>query len=121
MLPTNRQLSGRQKIQHPQGLLGARAKGEPGPGPARRPARTLGQGASALRLRARKVAKLVERLRTVAPWIEGSDLPCARSWAELEILGAACFRELVEKGVLNSEGQRHGCSPNTGSSGTVEI
>jgi hypothetical protein len=63
------------------------------------------KGSSALRLRARKVAKLVERLRAVAPWIEGSGLPCARSWAECEIFGAAVFRKLAVNGVLNARGE----------------
>jgi len=52
---------------------------------------------------ARKVQKLVERLRNAAPWIEGTDLPTARSWAELEIIGASVFCELAEHGALNND------------------
>jgi hypothetical protein len=44
-------------------------------------------------------------VRVLCPWIEGSDLPCVRSWAELEILGVTVFRELVENGVLTCDGE----------------
>lgn len=61
------------------------------------------RGESALKLRSRKVRKLVDKARVVCPWIEGSDLPCVHSWAELEILGVTVFRELVQHGVLTPE------------------
>jgi hypothetical protein len=61
------------------------------------------RGESALKLRSRKVRKLVDKARVVCPWIEGSDLPCVRSWAELEILGVSVFRELVQNGVLTPD------------------
>lgn len=58
-----------------------------------------------LRLRHRKVRRLVEKMLAVMPWIERSDIPCARAWAELEILGANVFAELMANGVSNSEGE----------------
>ncbi|MGA7869775.1 MAG: hypothetical protein WCA22_02650 [Candidatus Binatus sp.] len=39
------------------------------------------------------------------PWLEPSDIPAARAWAEFEILGASIFAELVVNGVTNSEGE----------------
>lgn len=44
-------------------------------------------------------------MRTLMPWIDLSDIPCARAWAELEILGANIFAELIANGVTNSEGE----------------
>jgi hypothetical protein len=66
------------------------------------------KGANALRLRTKQVKSLLDRVRAVCPWIEGSDLPTARSWCELEILGAVVFRELYMGGVLgeNNEPRR---------------
>lgn len=58
-----------------------------------------------IRLRSRKVQRLVERLRTVMPWLEQSDLPACRAWAELEILSTTVFAELHRNGILNTEGE----------------
>ncbi len=44
-------------------------------------------------------------MHTVMPWLERSDIPCARTWAELEILGANVFAELMATGLTNSEGE----------------
>ena len=44
-------------------------------------------------------------MRIVMPWLEPSDIPCARTWAELEILGANVFTELMATGVTNTEGE----------------
>src|ERR1700674_4971992 len=53
-----------------------------------------------LKLRSRKVQRLVQHLRKVLPWLEPADTPAARGWAELEILSASVFAELVTGGVL---------------------
>jgi len=48
----------------------------------------------ALEVRGRKVARLMRRLRVVAPWIEPSDESTARAYCELEIMGAQIFAAL---------------------------
>jgi len=53
---------------------------------------------SALEIRGRKVARLMRRLRVVAPWLEPSDESTARAYCELEILSAAIFARLSETG-----------------------
>jgi len=53
---------------------------------------------SALEVRARKIARLMRRLRVVAPWLEPSDESTARAYCELEILSAAIFARLSETG-----------------------
>jgi hypothetical protein len=63
------------------------------------------KAANGIRLRSRKVQRLVERLRGVMSWLEQSDLPAARAWAELEILATTVFAELHRNGPLNSEGE----------------
>ena len=58
-----------------------------------------------MRIRHRKVRRLVEKMRTAMPWLETSDLPACRAWAELEILGANAFSELLTMGLLNAKGE----------------
>jgi phage terminase small subunit len=53
---------------------------------------------SALAIRGRKVARLMRRLRDVAPWLEPSDESTARAYCELEILSAAIFARLSQTG-----------------------
>jgi len=76
-------------------------------GQRRRHARTglYVKSASGMRVRDRRVRRLVERMRTEMPWLEASDLPACRAWAELEILGAHAFSELLGAGLLNGEGE----------------
>jgi phage terminase small subunit len=52
----------------------------------------------ALEIRGRKVARLMRRLRVVAPWIEPSDESTARAYCELEIMGAQIFAALSKMG-----------------------
>jgi hypothetical protein len=78
--------------------------------PVRRPRRHGATGLyvkapSAMRVRHRKVRRLVEKMRAAMPWLENGDLPACRAWAELEILGANAFSELVTRGLLNAEGE----------------
>jgi hypothetical protein len=63
------------------------------------------RAASGIRVRHRRVRRLVEKMRAGMPWLEPSDLPACRAWAELEILGAHAFSELVGAGLLNGEGE----------------
>lgn len=74
-------------------------------GQSRRHARTglYAKGANVLGIRHRKVRRLVEKMRAQMPWLESSDLPACRAWAELEILGACAFSELMGAGLLNAE------------------
>ncbi len=77
---------------------------------ARQPRRHGGTGlyvkaVSGMRVRHRKVRRLVEKMRAEMPWLESSDLPACRAWAELGILGACAFNELVDGGLLNAEGE----------------
>ncbi len=53
---------------------------------------------SALQIRGRKVARLVRRLRIVAPWLEPSDESTMRAYCELEILSASIFASLATTG-----------------------
>jgi phage terminase small subunit len=52
----------------------------------------------ALEIRARKVARLMRRLRIVAPWLEPSDESTAKAYCELEIMGAQIFAALSKMG-----------------------
>lgn len=63
------------------------------------------RSSSALAIRARKVRRLVERLRVTMPWLEPSDLPACRAWAELEVLSASAFAALTTDGLTNAEGE----------------
>ncbi len=62
---------------------------------------------SALEVRGRKVARLMRRLRVVAPWLEPSDESTARAYCELEILSASIFAKLVTTGTtkLTADGK----------------
>jgi hypothetical protein len=53
---------------------------------------------SALRDRCRKTQSLVRKARHVMSWLDKSDLPTLRAWAELEILGATAFSDLANNG-----------------------
>ena len=53
-----------------------------------------------LRLRSRRVRRLVRKMQLVMPWLQPSDEPTARAWAELEILGSRMFVELDTAGFL---------------------
>jgi len=56
-----------------------------------------------LRLRNRRVRRLVEKMRNSMHWLEPGDIPAARAWAELEILGANVFAELAANGITNTQ------------------
>ena len=62
---------------------------------------------SALEIRGRKVARLMRRLRVVAPWLEPSHESTARAFCELEILSASIFARLTETGTtrLTADGK----------------
>jgi len=37
-------------------------------------------------------------------WLTEADKPAARGWAELEIIGAACFSDLIGRGIAGEDG-----------------
>jgi len=37
-------------------------------------------------------------------WLTEADRPAARAWAELEVIGAACFGDLMERGIAGEDG-----------------
>ncbi len=55
-----------------------------------------------LRLRYRRVRRLVRKMFNNMPWLQESDEPSARAWAELEILGSRMFAELETAGFLST-------------------
>lgn len=58
-----------------------------------------------LKLRDKKVERLARKMRAVMPWLEPSDMPAARAWAELEYLAGQVYAALRGLGVLNREGE----------------
>jgi hypothetical protein len=44
-------------------------------------------------------------MRAVMPWLDPSDEPTCRVWAELEILGAGMFVELTANGIVTEKGE----------------
>jgi hypothetical protein len=62
------------------------------------------KGSNGLRLRDQRVRKLVQRMRSAMLWLEDSDLPVCRAWAELEVLSSRVYAELRDHGTINSAG-----------------
>lgn len=58
-----------------------------------------------LRRRDARVRLLVRKMRVAMPWLEDSDFPACRGWAELEILTRTVFADLQLKGVFNKQGE----------------
>lgn len=91
-------------------MKGLREPGKESLDPARRTRRHAPTGlyikaGNGLKLRHRRVRRVVEKMTINMPWLEPGDMPAARAWAELEILGATVFAELVTNGVTNHEGE----------------
>ena len=57
-----------------------------------------------VKLRDETTRRLVRKMRVAMPWLEDSDLPVCRSWAELEVLGSRVYAELRNRGVIGAEG-----------------
>jgi hypothetical protein len=57
----------------------------------------------AVKRRTRGVVALMQRMRTIAPWLQDSDLPVLRGFAELEYLARRVFTLLREEGLLNDK------------------
>src|SRR5690242_20687525 len=58
-----------------------------------------------LKLRDRKVQALVRRMRNSLPYLEDSDLPVCRVFAQFEILGDQLYAQLRDRGIFNAEGE----------------
>jgi hypothetical protein len=58
-----------------------------------------------LRLRDRKVQRLVRAMRVAMPWLQESDIPACRSWAQLEILSDQAFIILRTIGITTHGGE----------------
>jgi hypothetical protein len=57
------------------------------------------------KLRDRKTSRMVEKMRSVMPWLEDSDVPACRAWAQLEIMADTCHAILRRAGVTNTQGE----------------
>lgn len=57
--------------------------------------------------RAALAQSIVLRMRKRMPWLELSDLPVARQWADLEVLRNAIVTVLEQDGVMNKAGVPH--------------
>ena len=54
---------------------------------------------NSLKLRHRRVKRLVDKAYMECPWLQRSDLPTVRSWAETVVLKAVCFAVLQQSNV----------------------
>jgi hypothetical protein len=63
------------------------------------------RSANGIKLRDRKVSRLVQKMRAAMHWLELSDFPTCRAWAELEILAGEVYAALRTMGVLNAKGE----------------
>ena len=54
---------------------------------------------TALKLRHRRVRRLVDKAYRECSWLQSSDLPTVRSWAETVVLKAVCFAVLQQGNV----------------------
>src|SRR5712692_9063910 len=62
-------------------------------------------GSDALRSRGRRVRRLIRRMYAVMHWLQPSDEPTCRAWAELEIVATVVFVELAQAGVVSEAGE----------------
>ncbi|MGA7872934.1 MAG: hypothetical protein WCA22_18750 [Candidatus Binatus sp.] len=56
------------------------------------------------RLRDKKTERLARKVRSVLTWLEPSDYPAVRAWAELEVLATQVFAVLRAGSVVNAAG-----------------
>jgi hypothetical protein len=54
-----------------------------------------------MHIRARKVGRLVRRMRTQMPWLQEQDLSACRGWAEADVIGASLFAAIMKGGVIH--------------------
>jgi hypothetical protein len=58
-----------------------------------------------LRLRDRKIGHLVEKMRSVMPWLEESDIPACRAWAQCEVMVDMTYAILRKVSIINAQGE----------------
>ena len=58
-----------------------------------------------LKLRDKRIERLARKVRAEMPWLEPSDFPAVRAWAELEYLAGQVYAALRTLGVLNRAGE----------------
>jgi hypothetical protein len=58
-----------------------------------------------LRLRDKKVERLARKMRQTMPWLQPSDWPACRAWAEMEFLAGQVYAALRGFGMLNTQGE----------------
>jgi hypothetical protein len=63
------------------------------------------RSADGLQLRDRKVQRLVRAMRVAMPWLEESDIPACRAWAQFEILSDRAYAILRSVGLTNRQGE----------------
>lgn len=61
------------------------------------------RGLNGRTLRDHKVQRMVRRMMERMPWLKPSDVPVARHWAQLEIIGDQCYAALRTMGAINPE------------------
>ena len=66
--------------------------------------------------RDQRVRRLVFRMRAAMPWLEDSDIPACRGWAELEILSTTKLAELRRGRFAREHGDRGSRQGNRGAS-----
>jgi len=57
-----------------------------------------------LKLRDKKVERLVRKMRMAMPWLEPSDMPACRAWAEMEYLAGQVYA-VLRAGIFNQKGE----------------
>ena len=58
-----------------------------------------------VRLRDLTIYRLVKKLRFAMPWLEDSDQPACRGWAQMEVMASRIYAELRDHGFTNGEGE----------------
>jgi len=73
--------------------------------PAHAPTGLYARSESGLRIRSERVRRIVSRMKKEMPWLQPSDTPAMKSWAELEVLSATVFAWLLRMNVINTDGE----------------
>jgi hypothetical protein len=63
------------------------------------------RAAAGFRLRDKKVERLARKVRASLPWLEPSDFPAVRAWAEFEYLCGQVYAVLRAASVVNGAGE----------------
>ena len=58
-----------------------------------------------IKVRDERVRRLVRKMRNQMPWLEDSDVPTCRAYAEIEVLASRAYSILSSVGLINREGE----------------